>query len=197
MLAVSLPRKGEPLRDWQAVVIGGGIINGISLTGAWPGERIKEILKGNADLTERWQRLLPAGATMADNEKVPAGTRYDALRILGVDTWERRGKQLAKYLGKGVNAELQMGAISGLGDMNVAQVGPLLVAGLAHFPAGNRKLALAALLRTEARAAVLIEGLEKGTVKAEWLGKEHIEALRKLKNEDLRKRAEKALRKGR
>src|ERR1700722_580342 len=37
----TLPKPGDPLRDWQAVVMGGGIINGIGLVGAWPDEQIE------------------------------------------------------------------------------------------------------------------------------------------------------------
>ena len=33
-LITSLPSPKDPLRDWQAVVIGGGIINGVSQAGA-------------------------------------------------------------------------------------------------------------------------------------------------------------------
>ena len=32
LLAASLPKAGEPLRDWQAVVLGGGVVHGISQT---------------------------------------------------------------------------------------------------------------------------------------------------------------------
>jgi hypothetical protein len=35
-----VPPMNEPLRDWQAVVLGGGVINGIGLSGGWPDERI-------------------------------------------------------------------------------------------------------------------------------------------------------------
>ena len=44
LIDLSLPRKGEPLRDWQAVVLGGGVINGLSLEGKWPGKRLAELL---------------------------------------------------------------------------------------------------------------------------------------------------------
>ena len=46
---------------------------------------------------------------MADNEKVPDGTRYDALRIVALDDWKRAEPRLAKYLAKTANAELQQG----------------------------------------------------------------------------------------
>ena len=40
LLDASLPKRGEPLRDWQAVVVGGGAVNGISLEGGWPARRV-------------------------------------------------------------------------------------------------------------------------------------------------------------
>src|SRR5262249_12666340 len=132
VLEVALPERELPLRDWQAVVLGGGIINGISQLGVWPADRVNEILKSDAALAERWLRALNLASSMADNDRVPAGTRYDALRMLGVETWERRGEQLVKYLADGTDDELQMGAISGLADMKSPRVGPAIVAGIRH-----------------------------------------------------------------
>jgi putative membrane-bound dehydrogenase-like protein len=140
MLDASLPRKDEPLRDWQAVVVGGGIINGISQQGAWPGDRIAEIIGDDANLQSRWQRVVDLSSAMADNEKTPPGTRYDALRMLGVESWEKRGEQLEKYL-KHDNAELQMGAVSGLSDVKSPEAAKALEAALPALTENNRKLA--------------------------------------------------------
>ncbi|HEY2250887.1 MAG TPA: HEAT repeat domain-containing protein, partial [Planctomycetaceae bacterium] len=85
LLETSLPKIDEPLRDWQAVVIGGGIINGLCQQGVWPLERIQELLKDQPELTRRWGRMLGQAAAMADDEKVRTGTRYDALRIIPLD----------------------------------------------------------------------------------------------------------------
>lgn len=46
LLDASLPQPGQDLRDWQAVVIGGGVINGISQLGVWPAERLEEVVVG-------------------------------------------------------------------------------------------------------------------------------------------------------
>ena len=54
---------------------------------------------------------------MADDEKVPTGTRYDALRIVALDSWKDAEPRLTKYLAKSANAELQQGAVSGLMDV--------------------------------------------------------------------------------
>ena len=58
ILNVSLHSMNEPLRDWQAVVIGGGLINGVSQRGVWPQSRFAEIIASNPSLSERWQRAL-------------------------------------------------------------------------------------------------------------------------------------------
>jgi hypothetical protein len=177
LLEVSLPGKDEPLRHWQAVVIGGGIINGVSQAGAWPGERLAELLAGKADLAARWEQALEQSLTMADDEKVPTGTRYDALRMLGLGTWQKHGVRLAKYLGPDVHAELQMGAVSGLADMPVPEAGRALLAGLRHCTPANRKLALDALLRDPTRVALLLEAVEKKEVTREALGQERVQRL--------------------
>ncbi|MEA2736194.1 MAG: hypothetical protein QOE14_2645, partial [Humisphaera sp.] len=146
MLDVSLPKSDEPLRDWQAVVLGGGIINGISQQGAWPGDRLTEIIGDDADLKSRWQRALDLASTMADNEKTPPGTRYDALRMLGVEPWEKRGDQLTRYL-KNENAELQMGAVSALADVKSPEASSALKAALPTLTEKNRNLAEEGLKR--------------------------------------------------
>jgi hypothetical protein len=193
VLEASLPRLDEPLRDWQAVVIGGGIINGISQTGAWPGARMEELLKEKVELQKRWRRALEQASAMADQGKTPTGTRYDGLRMIALDGWDKCGEQLAKYLKKGTHAELSMGAISGVSDIDSPKVAPLLIGGLEHLSVNNRRLAVDALLRTEARAAALLEAIEKGTVKAEVLSKEQRKALTEHKSKALRERARRVL----
>src|SRR5207253_331733 len=77
-----------------------------------------------------------------------------------------------KYLAKGTHAELQMGAISGLADVDRQEVPGLLLAGMEYFPTTNRKLALDALLRNDARVAALLDAVESGKVKAAWFSEE-------------------------
>jgi putative membrane-bound dehydrogenase-like protein len=193
ILDAALPRRDETLRDWQAVVIGGGIINGLTQTGVWPRERILELIEKQVHLMERWERTIELAARMADDERVRVPTRYDALRILGCDTWENRGRQLGKYLAKGTHDELQMGAVSALGDLRAAEVVPLLLSGLEHFSAHNRELALDALIRDEARVAVLLDAVADGTLKAKQIGPTRRSRLLNHPNKELRTRAHKLL----
>jgi len=193
LLEVSLPERDQPLRHWQAVVIGGGIINGISQRGVWPRPRIAELLRDDTALIARARQAQEQSSAMADDTKVPTGTRYDALRIVAMDTWEKRGEQLSKYLARGTNAELQMGAISGLSDLDARPVAERLLAGIDYYSAANRGLAFDALLRTEARTTALLDALQEGRVPVALLGETHKQALRTHSNPKLRERGAKLL----
>jgi putative membrane-bound dehydrogenase-like protein len=193
LIDLSLPRMGEPLRDWQAVVLGGGVINGLSLEGKWPGKRLAELRRDNSELEKRWAEALKLAHAMADNEKVPHGTRYDALRIVALDDWRRAKTRLAPHLAKTANAELQQGAVSGLVDVDDPGAAGLLLKSMPDLTAGNRKFALAGLLRTPARAHALLDAAEGGSIRSEWLDKEHREALIKHPDENVRSRASKLL----
>lgn len=154
VLAVATPKDSEPLRDWQAVVIGGGIINGLSQRDQCPAKRLAEVLSGDNGLVKNLKRSVDLAAAMADNEKIHTGTRYDALRILGLETWEKRGAQLARYLTKDTNKELQMGAVSALADIPSPEAATALRNALPDLAAHNRQLAQDALARKEKSAAI-------------------------------------------
>lgn len=194
VLEVALPKKGEKLRDWQAVVVGGGIINGISMEHGWPAPRVTEVIGKNAGLTERWRAALEAAAAMADDKAVPTGTRYDALRMVALRGWKAGGEQLTKYLAKGTDAELQMGAVSGLVDVDGPEATAALVGALSHLTGTNRELALKGLLRSDERATALLDAVEKGTVKKEALGEATTKALLDSKSATVKERAAKVLR---
>jgi putative membrane-bound dehydrogenase-like protein len=187
MLDVALPK--EALSDWQAVVIGGGIINGITQAEAWPGKRLSEIIGEDRILARAWNATLAQSFAMADNEKVKDGTRYDSLRIVALAEPEKAIPALSKYLGKNANAELQMGAVSGLGDFDNAKATELLVKGLPDFAKRNRDLAIAALLRTPERAKALLDAIAHGKANKEWLNEAHRKGLLNHPHEEVRKRA--------
>lgn len=191
VLAVSLPPLGQPLRDWQAVVIGGGVINGISQQNVWPKERLEELIGKDADLQKRWRQTIEQSYRMSDNEKTPTGTRYDALRVIPLDGWEKCGETLQKYLEKGVHQELQMGAISGSSDIRSPAAGELLLRGIGHYSAGNRKLAIDALTRTEDRIRLLVAALEQRTIQTDEISDSQLATLRKVPDAALRERIQK------
>jgi putative membrane-bound dehydrogenase-like protein len=193
LLDASLPKKGEALRDWQAVVVGGGVINGISGDHGWPGPRVAEVIGKDAALAERWAAALAASAAMADDKTVRTGTRYDALRMVALRGWTAAGEQLLTHLAEGANAELQMGAVSGLVDVDAPEATAALVSALGHLKGENRTLAQKGLLRTDARAAALLDAVERGGVKPDAVDPAVATALKAAKAEAIRTRAEKLL----
>lgn len=196
VLAVSLPHNNQPLRDWQAVVVGGGIINGLTLVNQWPISWLETLLVPNPDLHRRYKRSLNLAVTMTDNEKVKTGTRYDALRMIAMEGFDKRGAQLQKYLASGTDDELVMGAVSGLSDIPHEKVAGILVGVLARLNQENRNMAFGGLVRNAQRATVLLDALESGKVPIGWVQGPHAKIL--LEHEDLliRARAKKVLGKG-
>lgn len=169
LLDASLPRDGAPLRDWQAVVLGGGVVMGLSQAGQWPRDAMAPWLTADATRAKRWARSLDLALAMADNASVRNGTRYDALRMLAVLPWERVGQTLTRYLSSDVDAELQLGAIGGLSDLQDPRAGEALVAHAKHYAETNRRHVINALLKTDERKARLREALRAGTIPEAWL----------------------------
>ncbi len=173
----SMPGDGDRLRDWQAVVLGGGVVMGLSQAGASPRDVMAPWLAEDAVRAKRWARSLDLAVAMADDPTVRNGTRYDALRMLGVLPWERAGAQLTRYLSKEVDPELQMGAIGGLSDLPDARAADALVRHFPQYTERNRGLAINALLRTDAGRAALRTAIAGGTVQDAWLTPEQRQKL--------------------
>jgi HEAT repeat protein len=187
-----LPTSGAPLRDWQAVAIGGGVINGLTQHGAWPRERIAEIIGSDAKLKERWDEAIELAKAMADDKNVRAGTRYDALRMLGVLPWDKSGDQLKRYL-TDPNEELQMGAVSAIGDIRSAQATATLVASLPSLAGRNRAIATEALLRDPDRATALLAAVKAGKVSKSLINDDQRKRLLEHSDDAVRRGAADAL----
>lgn len=169
VIEVSLPDEGARLRDWQAVVIGGGVINGITLAGHWPATRIAQIIADDAALKRRWMSALQKSAGLADDEKVTRGTRYDALRMIALLGWETSGAQLRNYLKAGTHPELQSGAVSGCGDIDDRRAAEALIEALPKLDPKNIRLAVNALKRNAERKELLDRAVADGRISAEFL----------------------------
>jgi hypothetical protein len=193
VLNASLPERDQPLRDWQAVVIGGGVVNGVSNAGAWPSDRMAELLGGEKLLSERWKRVPDLAAAMAANETVKTGTRYDALRILGAESWRSRGGVVTKYLAEATHAEVQQGAIGALGDMKDKAAARALLDALPTFSDRNRNSALNALMRNDERMDMLLDAVAAGRVTRATLGDARVEKLKNAPDGKVRMKAEKIL----
>ena len=193
VLAASLPQEEQPLEHWQAVVIGGGLINGISLSGKWPQEELSALMKDDEALQTAWNQTLHSSTKMADDESVPTGTRYDALRVVAMRDWSKSRMQLEHYLQKDVHDELQMGAISCLSDVQELEVAALLIKGFADFSNENRQLALDALLRTDERCLALLNALAEARLPADLKQHDKVTGLREHASESVRMLAERIL----
>lgn len=189
LFEATVPGMNEPLREWQAVVLGGGVINGLSQRSIWPRERIAALLENSPELEARWERSLQEAAAMADNPSVKTGTRYDALRMLGVQPGDEAQDAIRKYLGSNVSAELQMGAISALSDRRDPAVAEILIGHFDRFTESNRALAATALLRDLQRSEALLAAIDEGRIPAEWIGDDQRKILLSMEDDGLRTRA--------
>jgi putative heme-binding domain-containing protein len=172
VLELCLPAEDGRLADWQAVVIGGGLINGVSQAGAWPRQRFSQLLEDRPQLTKRWQNAIDRALAMADDPATPAGTRYDALRMLGVLDFKRAGGQLIRYVGTGSNQELEMGAVSALGDIDSPASTRALIDAYPKLHANHRRTAIKTLLRSNERTKALQTAIQEGRIPREDIGEE-------------------------
>ena len=113
--------------------------------------------------------------------------------MVGMESWEKRGAQLLRYLGREAHPELQMGAVSALGDMPEREAGQALAGALGYLEGQNRELALDALVRNDTRAKLLLDLVEAGKLEGAALGKERQEKLLNHASEEIRSRAARLL----
>jgi hypothetical protein len=180
LLLLSLPDPGQPLRDWQAVVLGGGLINGLSQLGLTPSEQIEALLESSGtpkEIRSRWEQTLKLAAEMADNTEVPSGTRYDALRILGAADWQLYGPVLRRYLESGGDEELQMGAANATADLTEPAATKTLVRALPGLTEDNRNLALSILAARSPQKKFLRDAVTANEVPRVWLTAEQLKQL--------------------
>lgn len=193
IMDIALPQFAEPLANWQGVVLGGGVVNGIGRAGGWAVEQLPELLDGHPDLESRWRRSVRLAYAMAADPQVPYPWRYDALRMLAFDDLSVNLPELETYLAPGRDSHLHMGAISALSDMLTPRITGILVSALEHLSEENRGLALDAMLRTDYRAQTLLDAIVGGVVQPELLGELHYKALVNHQNRNVRERARQIL----
>jgi len=177
LFELALPAAGKPLEDWQSVVVGGGIVNGLTQRNVWPAARIKRLLEDDPSLQARWENCLQAAVGMVHDEQTRIGTRYDALRILGAGTYDQSGPELINFLAADAHPELQMGAVSGLGDIDDQRAATALITAFAGLTERNRDVAFAALIRSHERINYFLLALESSTLSAALLTDAQLERL--------------------
>ena len=68
------------------------------------------------------------------------------------------------FLHRDVNAELQMGAVSGLGDIDSPRAADALLAAIPQLHEKNRRLAIEGMLRTPDRRRMVADALASGAL---------------------------------
>jgi hypothetical protein len=126
---------------------------------------------------------------MADDESVPTGTRYDALRMVALLDWSMAKPQLEKSLQKGVHDELQMGAVSGLADVRDVTAAEMLIGAYGYLSNHNRRLALEGMLRDDAKILLTLQAIENSSLPPEMKKNEMVLKLREHSNAEIRKQA--------
>ena len=152
LLELATPARAEPLRDWQAVVIGGAVINGLSLNGRWPNEELNRILQNVPQTKTRFDRAIQLAVAMGLDPNIRTGTRYDAIRMVALRPVEESLPWIQSFLKPKTDDELQMGAVSALSDIQDNRIVEPLLKSLGTLSEENRKLAIDALHRTPVRA---------------------------------------------
>jgi putative membrane-bound dehydrogenase-like protein len=193
VLDFAMPRGEDPLRDWEAVVIGGGVVNGISQAGAWPATRIAEILGRDADLLQRWNRTLQLAVVMADNPKINAGTRYDAMRMVAMLPYDTAKETLARYLSGTGGRDLLQGSVSGLADVPNEEAALLLVATMEKLDKELGNFAVAGLIRVDGEKCHLLSAVTAGKITPDKIPPAVIEKLLAHPNAQIQAQAKKLL----
>jgi hypothetical protein len=193
VLQASLPGPEQRLQHWQAVVIGGGLINGLSLSNRWPHIELTAIISSHTDVSSAWTRALQQAATMAEAENVPPGTRYDALRMIALLEWQQARPLLAKHLNTDSHPELQMGAVSGLSDSPAPDASALLITSYKNLTATNQALAITALTRSPQRCMDTLTAIAQGRLPEALKTDPTIQSLRQHPSEEVKTLAEKVL----
>ncbi|MEN9557178.1 MAG: hypothetical protein RLZZ232_3464, partial [Planctomycetota bacterium] len=193
LLKVSLPEIDQPLQHWQAVVLGGGLVNGISHSNRWPQAEIRKSLDLQPDLNPAWSHALQQAALMTTAESIPPGTRYDALRMVALLDWSVAAPLLEKHLSKDSHPELQMGAVSGLSDVPETTATTLLIAAWGNLSESNQGLAIDALTRSPQRCLETLKAMEDGRLPESLKAGEKLQSLLEHPSDDVKSMASRVL----
>jgi sugar lactone lactonase YvrE/dienelactone hydrolase len=156
LVDLALPTGASRMRDWQHVVLGGAIINGLGLENLWPKTELEKLLAEHPEWKPRWERALELAKSDATDATIPAGTRYDAIRVLAMLPADQAVARILPFLDDSntdaaIKEELQMGAVSGLSDIEDPRIFEPLLSAYPKLAKGNQVLASQAMQRTAQR----------------------------------------------
>lgn len=156
LVDLALPTPTGKMRDWQSVILGGAIINGLGLEQLWPKVELEKFISEHPAWKPRWDRALDLAKSDAYDTRIPAGTRYDAIRVLAMLPAQEALAKVTPFLDDNnpdpaIKEELQMGAVSALSDIEHPGMFEPLLAAYAKLARGNQALAREAMQRTDQR----------------------------------------------
>jgi len=196
ILEVALPKKDDPISNWQIAVIGGGLIFELSKNGADPQKRIAEIINRDDLLSKRWNSFLKFSHQVALDDKTTKGIRYDALRIFALSDWKTVRVVLDDIFQSTVTVdqtknELRLAALSAIIDIKNDEVTTFLVNHYAMFNSKEREKACLVLLDNEKSAIALLVSIEEGIIGQENIPNGISKRLLSHKNLSVRRKAKK------
>lgn len=156
LIELALPTPSGKMRDWQSVILGGAIINGLGLENLWPKVELEKLISEHPAWKPRWERALELAKSDAYDARIPAGTRYDAIRVLAMLPSQEALAKVTPFLedsnpDPAIKEELQMGAVSALSDIDHPGMFEPLLGSYAKLKPGNQALAREAMQRTDQR----------------------------------------------
>jgi gluconolactonase len=156
LIDLALPTPTGKMRDWQSVILGGAIINGLGLEKLWPKVELEKFISEHPAWKPRWERALELAKSDAYDTGIPAGTRYDAIRVLAMLPAQEALAKITPFLDDNnpdpaVKEELQMGAVSALSDIEHPGMFEPFLAAYAKLALGNQALAREAMQRSDQR----------------------------------------------
>jgi putative heme-binding domain-containing protein len=109
-------------------------------------------------------------AVRAAEGKLDAQRRADAVALVALDRPERRADWFARFVAPHEPEAVQIAAVTALGRVGAADLGPFLLARWPAFTPGVRSQAAEVLIADAARARLLVAALKAGKVPAWSLG---------------------------
>ncbi|RCS54081.1 hypothetical protein DTL42_02715 [Bremerella cremea] len=133
--------------------------------------------------------MLDLAAKKAEDTSVRKGTRYDALRLISLNSWGTSKEALVRYAAADNDAALIRGAVEGLGDVPHVEAATALHQTLSDVPSELRVFVMNGLLRADGNRVYLLDAISAKMVSAESLSQEVRQGLISHANPEVRKQA--------
>ncbi len=145
------------------------------------------------NLVVYFQPVFARAAVVAADQRVDEATRVEAIQLLGITTYSQSGLTLISLLGQNQSQAIQLAAVDALGHLSDAAVAKELSDRFGSMTPRVRSAALTVLLARPERVAILLNAVEKGSIRPGDLTSPQIKFLKNHRDDGLRARAQKLL----